>query len=510
MLCVYVYYICTYIKGKKAVLVDTVCKGIQESIPIYNSNISSNIMMNNYNNYYPGLTSQQYNNNHAMQSSLMHQQLIQQQQQLMTNQQQYSNITQHYSQLVKHPNFTQGRSPFYQVEKRCCVMPVFQQKRIQFRISLTQDDVRRIKNLNELKENNGSTTSENIELYKRALHLRLFNVSTHEHQSWNTSNCEVIINNRKINIDKRNNKAGTKEKGFHIVKPLDITLNANSTMDFEITSNSNFGGVAVIEIVKQFSVEQIAKRVIERCKSIETKDKKCGICNITKDLLRCSRCKSVWYCGTKHQAKDWPFHQTICTPAENKPKLKNIAFENNDDDVVCGDVKISLRCPLSIIRINIPIRGSNCNHPQCIDLNSFLQYSHQFGNWQCPVCLKALKYDELVIDDKFQRILNETMNNEDVDQIRLAPDGSYKMITLQEQKDNDNKISNSNNNSKKRPNNNDDSGISNPKKKQKITNNNSTNDSNNNSNSNNNTNDDNISNPEDEMGQTMHDPIVLD
>merc|ERR1712228_467887 len=125
-----------------------------------------------------------------------------------------------------------------------------------------------------------------------------------------------------------------------------------------------------------------------------------------------------WYCGTKHQAKDWPFHQTICSPTEFKQKLKSISFKQSaDDEVVCGETKVSLRCPLSICRIFTPIRGTDCTHPQCVDLKTFLAFSHRTGIWQCPVCLKPLKFAKVVID---------------IDLVRLYPNGSFKAITLAE------------------------------------------------------------------------------
>ncbi len=245
----------------------------------------------------------------------------------------------------------------------------------------------------------------------------------------------MSINNRKIIIDKRKTRSGVKKKGYHIISPLDITKEACITMDFEITSNGSFGGVAVIEIVRIFSVDSISKRIEIRCKPIDLKkDKKCAICNKKTDLLRCSRCKCVWYCGTKHQAKDWPVHQTICSPTEMRGKLKKsvVNTNNNDeDDIICGETKVSLRCPLSICRIQIPIRGIDCTHPQCIDLKTFLSFSHKTGTWQCSVCLKPLKFNQIAIDNEMNDILKQT---DDIDLVRLYPNGSFKAITLQEQR----------------------------------------------------------------------------
>lgn len=43
----------------------------------------------------------------------------------------------------------------------------------------------------------------------------------------------------------------------------------------------------------------------------------CATCSITSDhgmeLLRCSRCESVHYCGQECQRKHWPSHRAVCT-----------------------------------------------------------------------------------------------------------------------------------------------------------------------------------------------------
>eukprot|EP01084_Bolivina_argentea_P119705 212223_1 len=63
-------------------------------------------------------------------------------------------------------------------------------------------------------------------------------------------------------------------------------------------------------------------------------------------------------------------------------------------------IYVSLKCPLSGCKIKTPIRGSNCLHPQCIDLKTFVISSHKSGTWQCPVCLKPLTLNQIFIDHK--------------------------------------------------------------------------------------------------------------
>lgn len=38
----------------------------------------------------------------------------------------------------------------------------------------------------------------------------------------------------------------------------------------------------------------------------------CAVCNRSDKLLRCSRCKVVFYCTKEHQRRDWKRHREFC------------------------------------------------------------------------------------------------------------------------------------------------------------------------------------------------------
>lgn len=95
---------------------------------------------------------------------------------------------------------------------------------------------------------------------------------------------------------------------------------------------------------------------------------------------------------------------------------------------------MSIKDPLSLCRISVPIRGIHCHHPQCVDLKTYLNYCHAVKNWQCPICMNALKFDSLVVDKSMNKILSEV--DAEIDQVRLNPDDySYKVVTLKEMQD---------------------------------------------------------------------------
>ncbi len=39
-------------------------------------------------------------------------------------------------------------------------------------------------------------------------------------------------------------------------------------------------------------------------------------CTVYSGLMKCSRCKEVYYCSVLHQKKDWPLHKPHCNPAK--------------------------------------------------------------------------------------------------------------------------------------------------------------------------------------------------
>ncbi|KAJ8925863.1 hypothetical protein NQ315_009715 [Exocentrus adspersus] len=56
----------------------------------------------------------------------------------------------------------------------------------------------------------------------------------------------------------------------------------------------------------------------------------CVVCGASENLLRCSRCKSTFYCSKDHQKQDWKKHKIICT----KPASKLDSVEKKYGNIV--------------------------------------------------------------------------------------------------------------------------------------------------------------------------------
>ncbi|KAK0549690.1 E3 SUMO-protein ligase pli1 [Tilletia horrida] len=96
---------------------------------------------------------------------------------------------------------------------------------------------------------------------------------------------------------------------------------------------------------------------------------------------------------------------------------------NEDDEIEAGAVKMTLRCPLSAMRIKIPSRSRKCLHRQCFDAETFFQLNEQTPSWSCPVCNQTLNPEDLILDQYVEQILKAVP--EDQDSIVVEPDASW-------------------------------------------------------------------------------------
>ncbi|PIL31883.1 transcription factor [Ganoderma sinense ZZ0214-1] len=96
---------------------------------------------------------------------------------------------------------------------------------------------------------------------------------------------------------------------------------------------------------------------------------------------------------------------------------------SEDDDIIAGHQKMSLKCPLSYMRIMTPCRSSTCVHPQCFDAMSWFSVMEQTTTWLCPVCEKVLNVEELIIDGYFDDILKQTPDS--VEDVIVEADGEW-------------------------------------------------------------------------------------
>jgi len=89
--------------------------------------------------------------------------------------------------------------------------------------------------------------------------------------------------------------------------------------------------------------------------------------------------------------------------------------------------RFSLICPLSKIRIKVPVNSINCNHLQCFDAYTFILMNEKTPTWKCPCCNSPCLYDDMQINFYFLNILTDSYLPEFVEEIELLQDGTWRV-----------------------------------------------------------------------------------
>ncbi|EME43250.1 hypothetical protein DOTSEDRAFT_45227 [Dothistroma septosporum NZE10] len=110
--------------------------------------------------------------------------------------------------------------------------------------------------------------------------------------------------------------------------------------------------------------------------------------------------------------------------------LQEMQKANADDDIVATSVTMTLKDPISALRIETPVRSTVCSHNQCFEAKWFLQLQDQAPQWSCPVCSKSVSYESLCVDKYFEEILQKTPSS--IESIHVEPNGEWQMIKEEE------------------------------------------------------------------------------
>ncbi|OBT67241.1 hypothetical protein VE03_02694 [Pseudogymnoascus sp. 23342-1-I1] len=118
---------------------------------------------------------------------------------------------------------------------------------------------------------------------------------------------------------------------------------------------------------------------------------------------------------------------------ENGKKLSKESVVNEmlskaaDPDIVATSTVLSLKCPLSTLRMDLPCRSTACRHNQCFDATSYLQLQEQGPTWLCPICNNSATFETLAVDDYVRDIITSTPRS--IDQVTIEPDGKWSTNT---------------------------------------------------------------------------------
>ncbi|KAF2463751.1 uncharacterized protein BDR25DRAFT_244893 [Lindgomyces ingoldianus] len=129
------------------------------------------------------------------------------------------------------------------------------------------------------------------------------------------------------------------------------------------------------------------------------------------------------YMVKKHTVEDLAQRITLRNVITKQTVINEMLKKANDADIVVSSTNMSLKDPISTLRITIPCRSNLCNHNQCFDAASFLQLQEQAPTWQCPVCNKTVSFEGLAVDQYVQEILDSVPKG--TDQVTIEPNGDW-------------------------------------------------------------------------------------
>ena len=147
--------------------------------------------------------------------------------------------------------------------------------------------------------------------------------------------------------------------------------------------------------------------------------------------------------GTEMKHADDKIRQTVLETAKDKRSTTEQAkFEKKamdrvfkaGTDIITELFDLSLICPISKAKMQTPVRSTKCEHTQCIDLNSFIEFVSHLDNrtrdpsMKCTVCQTSVFASDLVVDTWIESLLQTTEDPEDrseLGMIRLRSDGSW-------------------------------------------------------------------------------------
>uniref|UniRef100_A0A672PTJ9 Zinc finger MIZ-type containing 1 n=1 Tax=Sinocyclocheilus grahami TaxID=75366 RepID=A0A672PTJ9_SINGR len=116
-----------------------------------------------------------------------------------------------------------------------------------------------------------------------------------------------------------------------------------------------------------------------------------------------------------------------------KRSFSSVAVSVGDDGVEQTAIRISLKCPITFRRIQLPARGHDCKHMQCFDLESYLELNCERGSWRCPVCNKAALLEGLEVDQYMWGILNALQNSE-FEEVTIDPSCSWRPVQIKSER----------------------------------------------------------------------------
>uniref|UniRef100_A0A8C6TDI6 Zinc finger, MIZ-type containing 2 n=1 Tax=Neogobius melanostomus TaxID=47308 RepID=A0A8C6TDI6_9GOBI len=121
-----------------------------------------------------------------------------------------------------------------------------------------------------------------------------------------------------------------------------------------------------------------------------------------------------------------PAEHCVTKIKRNFSSVAGTAGLNGEDGVEQTAIRVSLKCPITFRRIQLPARGHDCRHIQCFDLESYLQLNCERGPGGVP---KTALLEGLEVDQYMLAILIYVQNSE-YEEISIDPVCSWRPVPV--------------------------------------------------------------------------------
>ena len=91
------------------------------------------------------------------------------------------------------------------------------------------------------------------------------------------------------------------------------------------------------------------------------------------------------------------FIEKIPCDSDSLLDLASLSLQNiSSNDMAVLHTKHSIKCPITLQTIGLPVRGKNCQHRQPFDAIAYLRLGSRNGYWKCPLCTADISPEDLV------------------------------------------------------------------------------------------------------------------
>lgn len=112
-----------------------------------------------------------------------------------------------------------------------------------------------------------------------------------------------------------------------------------------------------------------------------------------------------------------PASNSLCGQILIEPVRKK---QDDDDDIQFGQSRLRLKDPLASMRLTRPVRSTKCSHLSCFEPKWWILTNEKHPQWNCPLCGRELRFDELIVDGFTLEILATVP--EDYDEVVIEGD----------------------------------------------------------------------------------------